>query len=158
MIDRDLSVLYGVETKVLNQAVKRNIERFPDTFRFQLTEIEYHSCSRSQIVTLNEGEFTKQGKNIKYLPYAFTEQGISMLSAVLRSETAVQTSIRIINAFVEMRKFILSNAQLFQRIEKVEQKQIETDKRIDQLLNAMDNGSAKPKQGIFYDGQIYDAY
>jgi len=158
MLDRDLSVLYGVETKVLNQAVKRNIERFPDTFRFQLTEIEYLACSRSQFVTLNEGNFSKQGKNIKYLPYAFTEQGISMLSAVLRSETAIHTSIRIINAFVEMRKFILNNAQIFQRIEKVEQKQIQTDKHIDQILNALDSGSAKPKQGIFFDGQIYDAY
>ncbi|MDP3444814.1 MAG: ORF6N domain-containing protein, partial [Ignavibacteria bacterium] len=158
MIDRDLSVLYGVETKVLNQAVKRNIERFPETFRFQLTDIEYLACSRSQIVTLNDKSKTKQGNNIKYLPYAFSEQGISMLSAVLRSETAIQTSIRIINAFVEMRKFILNNAQLFQRIETVEQKQIETDKRIDQILNALDSGSAKPKQGIFFDGQIYDAY
>lgn len=158
MIDRDLSVLYGVETKVLNQAVKRNIERFPETFRFQLTDIEYLVCSRSQIVTLNDKSKTKQGNNIKYLPYAFSEQGISMLSAVLRSETAIQTSIRIINAFVEMRKFILNNAQLFQRIETVEQKQIETDRRIDQILNALDSGSAKPKQGIFFDGQIYDAY
>jgi hypothetical protein len=158
MFDRDLSVLYGVETKVLNQAVKRNIERFPEYFRFQLTDVEYQTFSRSQFVTLNEVSVTKQGKNIKYLPYAFTEQGISMLSAVLRSETAVQTSIRIINAFVEMRKFIFNNAHLFQRITTVEQKQIETDKRIDQILNALDNGSAKPKQGIFFEGQIYDAY
>jgi 3'-phosphoadenosine 5'-phosphosulfate sulfotransferase len=158
MIDTDLSLLYGVETKVMNQAVKRNKERFPQTFRFQLTEIEYKDCSRSQIVTLNEETKTKRGQNIKYLPYAFTEQGIAMLSAVLRSETAINTSIQIINAFVEMRKFIMNNAQLFQRIETVEHKQIETNKRIDQILNAIDNGTAKPKQGIFYNGQIFEAY
>lgn len=158
MIDSDLAFLYGVETKVLNQAVKRNIERFPESFRFQLTDFEYKACSRSQFVTLNEPSKTKRGQNIKYLPYAFTEQGIAMLSAVLRSETAVNTSIQIINAFVEMRKFILNNAQLFQRIETVETRQIETDKRIDQILNALDSGTAKPKQGIFYNGQIFDAY
>jgi len=158
MVDVDLALLYCVETKVLNQAVKRNIERFPKTFRFQLTEIEYKDCSRSQFVTLNEETKTKRGQNIKYLPYAFTEQGIAMLSAVLRSETAVNTSIQIINAFVEMRKFILNNAQLFQRIETVEIKQIETDKRIYQILNALDSGTAKPKQRIFYNGQVFDAY
>ncbi len=158
MIDVDLALLYGVETKVLNQAVKRNIERFPHTFRFQLTDNEFKNCSRSQIVTLNGDSKSKRGHNIKYLPYAFTEQGIAMLSAVLRSETAIQTSIQIINAFVEMRKFILNNAQLFQRIETVEIKQMETEKRIDQILNALDSGTAKPKQGIFYNGQIFDAY
>jgi len=158
MIDVDLALLYSVETKVLNQAVKRNIERFPESFRFQLTESEYKNCSRSQIVTLNEASKSKRGQNIKYLPYAFTEQGIAMLSAVLRSETAINTSIQIINAFVEMRKFILNNAQLFQRIETVEHKQIETNKRIDQILNALDSGTTKPKQGIFYNGQIFDAW
>jgi phage regulator Rha-like protein len=158
MIDSDLALLYGVDTKVLNQAVKRNIERFPETFRIQLTDNEYKICSRSQFVTLNKETKVNRGQNIKYLPYAFTEQGIAMLSAVLRSETAIRTSIQIINAFIEMRKFILSNAQLFQRIENVEHKQIETDKRINQILDALDNGTSKPKQGIFYDGQIFDAY
>jgi phage regulator Rha-like protein len=161
MLDIDLSILYGVETKALNQAVKRNIERFPETFRFQLTDDEHNHCSRSQIVTLNnekDTKRTKRGHNIKYLPYAFSEQGISMLSAVLRSETAIKMSIRIINAFVEMRKFILNNAQLFQRLEGVEIKQIETDKRIDQILEALESGAAKPKQGVFYDGQVFDAY
>ena len=158
MLDVDLAFLYGVETKVLNQAVKRNEERFPENFRFQLTKNEYAPCSRSQIVTLNEEQSTKRGRNLKYLPYAFTEQGIAMLSAILRSETAVRTSIQIINAFVEMRKFILNNAQLFQRIGHVEQKQIETDKRIDQILDALNSGTAKPRQGIFYDGQIFDAW
>ena len=97
MIDKDLSNLYGVETKVLNQAVKRNIERFPEDFMFQLTKEE---CSRSQIVTLN----IKQGENIKYLPYAFTELGIAMLSGILRSPIAIQVNINILRAFVEMRK------------------------------------------------------
>lgn len=160
MLDIDLAMLYGVETKVLNQAVKRNIDRFPEAFRFQLTDDEYNHCSRSQFVTLNNDYIhkTKRGHNIKYLPYAFSEQGISMLSAVLRSETAIKMSIRIINAFVEMRKFILNNAQLFQRLEGVEIKQIETDKRIDQILEALESGAAKPKQGVFYDGQVFDAY
>ena len=97
MIDKDLSNLYGVETKVLNQAVKRNIERFPEDFMFQLTKEE---CSRSQFVTLN----IKQGENIKYLPYAFTELGIAMLSGILRSPIAIQVNINILRAFVEMRK------------------------------------------------------
>ncbi|MDO9633486.1 MAG: ORF6N domain-containing protein [Paludibacter sp.] len=158
MIDTDLAFIYDVETKILNQAVKRNIDRFPENFRFQLTKNEYEACSRSQIVTLNKGEKTNRGQNKKYLPYAFTEQGIAMLSAVLRSETAVRISIQIINAFVEMRKYILNNARLFQRIENVEQKQLETDKLIEQILNALDNNTAKPKHGIFYDGQIFDAY
>lgn len=150
MLDTDLAGLYSVETKALNQAVKRNIERFPEAFRFQLTEPEFSNL-RSQIVTSSWG-------GNRYLPYVFTEQGVSMLSAVLRSETAVKMSIRIINAFVEMRRFILNNAQLFQRLEGLEMKQIETDKRIDQILDALQSGTAKPKQGIFYDGQIFDAY
>jgi len=150
MLDIDLAILYGVETKVLNQAVKRNIERFPEAFRFQLTEMELSNL-RSQIVTSSWG-------GNRYLPYVFTEQGVSMLSAVLRSETAIKMSIRIINAFVEMRKFILNNAQLFQRLEGVEMKQIENDKRIDQILDALESGAAKPKQGVFYDGQVFDAY
>ena len=135
MLDTDLSTLYGVETKVLNQAVKRAIERFPESFRFQLTEVEFTNL-RSQIVTSSWG-------GNRYLPYVFTEQGISMLSAVLRSETAITTSIRIINAFVEMRKFILNNALLFQRLEGVEQKQIESDRRIDLIWDALDNGLVK---------------
>ena len=150
MLDSDLAILYGVETKVFNQAVKRAIERFPESYRFQLTEVEFTNL-RSQIVTSSWG-------GTRYLPYVFTEQGISMLSAVLRSETAITTSIRIINAFVEMRKFIMNNAQMFQRLESVELKQLETDKRIDQIWDALDIGSVKPKQGIFYDGQVYDAY
>ena len=122
MIDRDLAEMYDIETKVLNQAVKRNIERFPGIFQFQLTENEYNVYSRSQIMILNDqikNTKLKRGQNIKYLPYAFTEQGVAMLSAVLRSETAVKVSIQIMNAFVEMRKLVLSNAGLFQRLDKI---------------------------------------
>lgn len=106
MLDKDLAVLYGVETRVLNQAVKRNMERFPEHFMFRLTKEE---CSRSQFVTLNG----KRGENIKYLPYAFTDNGIAMLSAVLKSKTAVSVSIRIMEAFTAMRHFLATNAGIF---------------------------------------------
>ncbi len=112
MLDRDLAELYGVETKVLNQAVKRNLGRFPDDFRFQLTKEE---CSRSQFVTLNEG----RGSNIKYFPYAFTEQGVAMLSGVLKSPTAVEVNIRIMRAFVSMRHFMVNNVAFYLFNEKV---------------------------------------
>jgi len=161
MIDSDLAEMYGVETKVLNQAVKRNIERFPKTFRFQLTGNEYIECSRSQIVTLNNNDNSikiKRGQNLKYLPYAYTEQGVAMLSAVLRSETAVKVSIMIMNAFVEMRKIVLGNAALFQRLDKLEIKQIEYDHKFEQIFKALESRSLQPKNGIFFEGQIFDAY
>jgi len=151
MIDRDLAELYGVGTKVLNQAVKRNAERFPDDFRIQLTDNE-----KIELVT-NCDRFAKL-KHSSFNPYAFTEQGVAMLSAVLRSETAIKVSIRIIKAFVEMKKFISNNAAIFQRLENVEIKQIATDEKIDRIFEALENSSLKPKQGIFYDGQIFDAY
>ncbi len=151
MIDRDLAELYEVETKVLNQAVKRNIERFPIHFRFQLGDQE-----KNELVT-NCDRFESL-KHSSVLPYAFTEQGVSMLSAVLRSKTAIQVSIAIINTFVEMRKFMTSNATLFQRLDKVEQKQLEADKHFDRLFSALEAKSLKPAQGIFFEGQIYDAY
>ena len=158
MLDKDLAILYGVEAKVLNQAVKRNVERFPNDFRFQLTKEE---CLRSQIVTLNE----KQGQHLKYMPYAFTEQGVAMLSSVLRSQTAIEVNIQIMRAFVSMRHFMVINASVFSRLETIEyhqlemqQHQQETDKRIDEVFRRLDEGNAKPKQGVFYNGQIYDAY
>ena len=158
MLDKDLATLYGVEAKVLNQAVKRNVERFPDDFRFQLTKEE---CLRSQIVTLNE----KQGQHLKYMPYAFTEQGVAMLSSVLRSKTAIEVNIQIMRAFVSMRHFMVNNASVFSRLETIEyhqlemqQHQQETDKRIDEVFRRLDEGNAKPKQGVFYNGQVYDAY
>ena len=154
MVDKDLAQIYQVETKVLNQAVKRNIERFPSEFRFQLTESE-----KNELVT-NCDRF-KSLKHSSVNPYAFTEQGVAMLSAVLRSKTAIQVSINIINAFVEMRRFLQNNAQVFARLDSVERRQIafetETTKNFKKVFQAL-AASEPPKQGIFYNGQIYDAY
>ena len=169
MLDSDLAELYGVETKVLNQAVKRNIERFPQEFSFQLIAEENNSL-RSQVVTLETKPLRSQivtlknrrGKHTKYLPYVFTEQGVAMLSGVLKSAKAVQISIQVINAFVAMRRFLASNAEVFQRLGAVERKQIEhkaeADHKFEQIFNAIEERSIKPKQGIFFDGQIFDAY
>ena len=159
MIDRDLAELYGVETKVLNQAVKRNIERFPERFMFQLTKDEMlllESCSRSQIVTLNEKR--GRGSNIKYLPYVFTEQGVAMLASVLKSDAAIQTSIMIVDAFVALRRFLQSNFQVFAEIDSIKRHQLESDKRIDELFYKMDRYKIEDRQGIFFQGQIFDAY
>lgn len=166
MLDRDLAELYAVEAKRINEQVKRNIDRFPENFMFQLTENEYENL-RSQFATSNINYSLRsqnatlenqRGKHRKYLPYVFTEQGVAMLSAVLKSQRAVQTSIYIINAFVGMRKFISNNALIFQRLDSLEQKQFKTDEKMDAVLNAIESKELKPKQGIFYDGQIYDAY
>ena len=153
MIDRDIAELYGVETKRLNEQVKRNIERFPERFMFQLTAEEYQFL-RSQFAT-SKNE-TRGGR--QYLPYVFTEQGCAMLSSVLKSETAVQVSIKIMDAFVAMRKFLLSNAQIFQRLDSLEIHRIESDKRIDELFTRMDRYKIDDTQGIFFQGQIFDAY
>lgn len=154
MMDSDLAALYQVETKVFNQAVKRNIMRFPDAFRFQLTDEEYKSL-RSQFVTSNG----RGGR--RYLPYVFTEQGIAMLSAVLNSDIAIQVSIDIMTAFVEMRKFLVHNSVLFERIGNVEVKQLEyqkkTDERFEQVFDYIAEHE-EVKQKIFFDGQIYDAF
>lgn len=155
MLDEDLAVLYGVEAKRLNEQVKRNIERFPEKFRFQLTENEYENL-RSQFATLS---FEKGwGKHRKYLPYVFTEQGVSMLSAVLKSQTAIEVSIKIIDTFVEMRKFISLNANIFQRFERVEQRLSLHDEQFNKIFEAIENNEIQQKQHIFYDGQIFDAY
>jgi len=153
MLDNDLANLYCVETKVLNQAVKRNIDRFPKEFMFQLKENEYNIL-RSQIVTLEKG----RGKHKKYMPYVFTEQGVAMLSSVLRSDIAIKVSIAIIKAFVSMRRFIFNNAGIFQRLDNVEIKQINTNKDIKKIYDIIDSKKITPKQGIFYNGQIFDAY
>ncbi len=182
MLDSELAELYGVETKVFNQAVKRNEERFPENFRVQLTEEEFkHLRSqsatssedkflRSQIVTLEKEDLKSQGmlsedmrgKHRKYLPYVFTEQGVSMLSAVLKSPTAIEMSIKIINSFVEMRRFLSSNGELFQRLDLIEKRQLafemKTDDKFDKIFSAIESNEVKPKQGIFFDGQIFDAY
>lgn len=153
MIDRDLAYLYNVETKVLNQAVKRNLNRFPEHFRFQLTEEEYENL-RSQFVTSSEDN-THGGR--RYMPYVFTEQGIAMLSAVLKSDVAVEVSIKIMNSFVEMRNFLLSNREMFARLDRVELKQLETDRKLEEVFNYIAT-NAEVKQNIFFDGQIYDAF
>lgn len=165
MIDKDLADMYQVETRVLNQAVKRNMDRFPDKFRFQLTEEEIEdlksqvatSNSRSQIVTLNRSG-TKQGQNIKYLPYAFTEQGVAMLSAVLRSDVAVKVSVQIMDAFVEMRKLLFNHQGLLQRMDRFELKQADHDSKFEKIFTALESADGLPKQGVFFNGQTFDAY
>lgn len=152
MLDRDLAKLYGVETKVLNQAVKRNIARFPDNFRFQLSKEELRdlvtNCDR--FATL---------KHSTTLPYAFTEQGVAMLSAVLKSATAVEVSIRIMEAFISMRRFISQNAGLFQRVELLEKHQRDTEEKIEQVLTRMDELSPAPTtEQLFSTGCVWDAY
>ena len=154
MLDSDLAGIYQVETKVFNQAVKRNAERFPENFRFQLTQDEFDTINlRSQIVTssLNYG-----GR--RYLPYVFSEQGIAMLSAILRSEVAVKVSIEIMNAFVEMRKILISNASLFHRLDKIEIKQSETDQKFEEIFKVLESDKLHSEKGVFYNGQIFDAY
>ena len=153
MLDSHLAELYSVETGRLNEQVKRNIGRFPKEFMFQLTEIEYESL-RSQIAILK----TNRGQHRKYLPYVFTEQGVAMLSAVLRSETAISVSIQIMQAFVHMRKFIAGNASLFNRLENVERKQVEAEGKFTEIFDALQKTELDPRQGIFYDGQVFDAY
>lgn len=154
MLDSDLASLYQVETKVFNQAVSRNIERFPANFRFQLTKEEFDRL-RSQIVTSN----SRGGR--RHLPYAFTEQGIAMLSGVLHSGIAVQMSISIMNTFVEMRRFISNNALLFERVSSIELKQLEyqksTEDKFVKVFQYIDDHS-ESEQKIFFDGQIYDAF
>lgn len=151
MIDGDLAELYEVQTKVLNQAVKRNLNRFPEEFRFQLTNNE-----KKELVT-NCDRFNNL-KHSTVNPYAFTEQGVAMLSAILRSNTAVKVSIQIMQAFVNMKRFISTNAGIFQRLDKIEEKQIVTDHNFKKVFQALENKSIVPKQGIFYDGQVFDAY
>ena len=198
LLDSDLAILYGVETKRLNEQVKRNIERFPDDFMFQLTKVELinlksqiatssatNDSLKSQIVTLNTENYSIRSQNatlnegtnlrsqivtsshggVRYLPYAFTENGIAMLSSVLRSPIAIQVNIRIMRAFTAMRQFIASNAQIFQRLDVMEQNQLaivahqtETDHKLEEVFRRLDSGNVQPHQGIFYDGQIFDAY
>jgi hypothetical protein len=152
MLDRDLATLYDVETRVLNQAVKRNNRRFPNDFCFQLTENEFMEW-KSQIVMSDADRM-----GLRRPPYAFTEQGVAMLSTVLKSRIAVDISVKIIKAFVAMRRIIASNALLFQRLDNLEVKQLETDKKIEKVLSAFESGEVRPKQGVFFDGQVFDAH
>ena len=151
MIDYHLAELYGVETKVLNQQVKRNIERFPERFRFQLTDAE-----RDKVVTncdhLSKLKFSKTN------PYAFTEQGVAMLSAVLRSETAVAVSVRIIDAFVEMRNAISRDGSIIKRLDSLEQSRVDADRKFDKIFSVIESRNLNKKEGIFFNGQVFDAY
>lgn len=184
MLDRDLARLYGVETKRLNEQVRRNIERFPEDFMFQLTKEEFENW-KSQFATSNAEEnmspqnattysqnmspqiatTSPQRRPASALPYAFTENGIAMLSSVLRSPMAIATNIHIMRAFNAMRHFIGSQAQVFQRMENIEKNvlalnahQIDTDRKIEEVFRRLDDNSENPEKGIFYDGQIFDAY
>ena len=159
MLDSDVAMLYNYETKKVNQAVKRNIDRFPERFCFQLTEEELE-IMWSQIVTTSKLEDNKY-RSKKYLPYVFTEQGIAMLSGILKSEVAVQVSIKIMDAFVEMRKFISINKSLFEKVitieHKMDKKFIEHDKKFDIIFDQLQL-EENIKQRVFFEGQIYDAY
>jgi len=156
LLDADLATLYGVTTKALNQAVQRNPERFPEGFKFQLTRQE-----KDELVT-NCDRFNKL-KHSSALPHAFTEQGVAMLSAVLRSETAIQTSISIINAFVAMRQFIQSNTALVQRMNALELQQLalvkDTQTQFEKVFSELaEKNNTQPTQGVFFEGQVFDAY
>ena len=184
ILDRDLARLYGVETKRLNEQVRRNIERFPEDFLFQLTKEEYEILKsqivtsseevlRSQIATIeNDEDFLRsqfatidmRGRHLKYLPYAFTENGIAMLSSVLRSPMAIATNIHIMRAFNAMRHFIGSHAQVFQRLEIVERNQLalttqvaENNKKLEEVFKRLDAGDAIPKEMVFFKGEFFVA-
>lgn len=159
MIDSDLAMLYNVETKRLNESVKRNIKRFPESFCFQLTEDEYADL-RSQIATSNTENIPSKGGR-RYLPYAFTEQGIAMLSAVLRSDEAIQVSVNIMNIFVKMRRFLTENAFMFDKLNSLELKQLEYQKESNEKFDkifAYISEHEEVGQKIFFEGQIYDAF
>lgn len=151
MLDSDLATLYQTETKFINRAVKRNPLRFPSVFMFQLTENEWANLKHQIGTSSDHG-----GR--RTLPFVFSEQGVTMLSAVLNTEVAINTSIQIIEAFVAMRKFLLNNASVFQRLDQVELKQLKTDEKLEQILKALDAGKPEPSQGIFFDGQVFEAY
>jgi hypothetical protein len=137
MLDRDLAELYGVETKRLNEQVRRNIERFPEEFMFQLTRNELESV-KSQIATSPNNLFAGQAGGTRKLPFAFTEHGVTMLASVLKSETAVKASIQIVKAFVAMRHFMQNNLLLFDEIVAIKHHQLDADRRIDELFDRMD--------------------
>ena len=169
MLDSDVAMLYHYQTKRINEAVKRNKERFPENFCFQLTTEEIENIKMpnevlnfksennwSQFATSSKSENIKhRGK--KYLPYVFTEQGIAMLSGLLKNDIAVQVSINIMNAFVEMRKFLIQNGQIFERLTNIEYKLLEHDKKFNEVFNQLQK-EENIKQKIFFEGQIYDAY
>jgi hypothetical protein len=151
ILDRDLAEFYGVKPIRLREQVKRNIKRFPDDFMFQLKEEEIE-------IMVSQNAIPSKQHLGGAKPYVFTEQGVSMLSAVLKTEFAVNMSIIIIRAFVNMKRFLLSNASIFQRLDNIEYKLLKHDENFDKVFKAIESKDIKPIQGIFYDGQIYDAY
>lgn len=171
MLDSDVAMLYNYPTKRINETVSRNKKRFPTNFCFQLTNDEYEilksgylknmqeegdkNSLRSQLATLTESK--ERGKHRKYLPYAFTEQGIAMLSGLLKNDIAVEVSINIMNAFVEMRKLLMLNGQVCERLTSIEYKLLEHSRKFDEVFNQLQL-KENIKQRVFFDGQIYDAY
>ncbi len=151
MLDSDLAELYGVETKVLNQTVKRNIERFPERFRFQLDWREW-----KELVT--NCDRLNRLKHSTFIPFAFTEPGVSMLSTVLRSKTAVAVSITIIEAFVELRKLLYDQIPIIKRFENIDTKLTEADLKFQQIFKALEARNPLPETGIFFEGQVFDAW
>ena len=161
MLDSDVAMLYQYETKKVNQAVKRNIDRFPERFCFKLTKEELENLKSQNVTSSLANENVYGGR--RFLPYVFTEQGIAMLSGILKSEVAIQVSIRIMDAFVEMRKFINTNKNLFEKVINIENKMdskfFEYDKKFDLVFNELQKNQQKEfEQKIFFDGQIFDAY
>ena len=159
LLDRDLAMLYGVETRRLNEQVQRNIGRFPEDFMFQLTKEEFENWKSQFAISKS----IKMGARKR--PYAFTRNGIAMLSSVLRSQTAIEVNISIMRAFTASQQFFAANAQMFQRIEVIEHNQLvlaarqqDTNKKVEQIFSRLDDRSKTPTQGIFFDGQIFDAY
>lgn len=153
MVDSDLARLYQVTTGNLNKAVKRNLSRFPEHFCFQLTEHEYKNLRFQNGSSSSNNNYGGR----RYMPYVFTEQGIAMLSAVLKSDIAVEVSVKIMSSFVEMRRFLLSNQELFSRLDRIEIKQLETDRKFEEVFNYI-AANTEVKQNIFFNGQIYDAF
>lgn len=152
ILDKDLAASYQVETKRLNEQVKRNINRFPTQFMFQMNEEEWRSL-RSQNATINN-----RGRHSKYPPYVFTEHGVIMAAAVLKSDVADKASVKVVQAFVAMRRFMSANAFVFQRLDRIEYKLLISDHKIEDLYSKLEKKTLAPRQGIFFDGQIYDAY
>ena len=150
MLDKDLAELYGVETKHINQAVRNNQDKFMDDFYFELTNNEFENL-RSKNLTAN---FSKTRTN----PKVFTEQGIYMLATILKSKVASQVTVYIIKTFANMRKLISQNISMFERFERIEQRLTIHDENFDKLFEALEDKTLKPKQGIFYDGEVFDAY
>jgi hypothetical protein len=160
MLDFHLAEFYNVETKRINEQVKRNEKRFPERFMFQLTNVEWATIHRQLMNFEDEDNLRSQFATAKRrtLPYVFTEQGVAMLSAVLKSETAVNVSIQIMDAFIIMRHTITANSLVNFRLKQVETKQMETDQKFEMVFKALEQKTNLPTQGIFFDGQLFDAY